>query len=272
MVADRTLAWDGLVNGRDLGGLVGAGGAIAFGRVVRSASVHTLSAAGWQELVDYGITTIVDLRSDGEVNKSPIEPGLRPSEVDIAQIPLEPPGYIEEWSARDDRWKLTTPLYFHEFLADHAHRVGSVLHAIASASAGGVLLHCQAGKDRAGLTVMMLLDLLGVDPDVIAADHWISFDRAEPVEVALGKAPSPESPVPIGPSTRPSCATSSTGTRQRPASPIRSPPTTSARRWTVGCAIPTPARSDSSQADPIAALLPVGRPAPPASAGSQPRV
>lgn len=91
--------------------------------------------------------------------------------------------------------ELATPHYLHEFMTDHAHRVGTVLEAIVDAEPGGVLIHCFSGRDRAGLTVAMLLDLLGVDHELIAADYWISFDRPQSVEAELGKPTSPvESP------------------------------------------------------------------------------
>ena len=60
---DRNLNWDGLLNGRDLAGIHTGHGPILQGRLVRSASVHTLSATGWQELLDHGIRSVVDLGS-----------------------------------------------------------------------------------------------------------------------------------------------------------------------------------------------------------------
>ena len=192
----RSLPWDGLLNGRDLGGIPTSHGAIEPRRLVRSASVHTLSGQGWHALVDHGIRTVIDLRHGWEIEEASTPAHLRRSEVEVVAVPLEPPGYIEAWSTRADRWKLTTPLYYHEFLAEHGHRVGTVLAAIAGARPGGVLLHCYSGRDRVGLSIAMLLDLLGVDHDIIAADHWLSFDRPRSVEADLGKAESPGKPTP----------------------------------------------------------------------------
>ncbi len=193
---DRVLRWDGLVNGRDLGGFATEHGPIQPHRLVRSASVHTLTATGWQALLGHGIRTIIDLRHEWEINEAPIPLDLHPSEVTIVQLPLEPAGYIEKWSKRGDQWKLATPHYLGEFMADHADRVGMVLEAMANAEPGGVLIHCFSGRDRAGLTVAMLLDLVGVEHELIAADYWISFDRPKSVEAELGlaKQSSQESP------------------------------------------------------------------------------
>lgn len=193
---DRGLSWDGLLNGRELGGIQTAHGPILDGRLVRSASVHTLGAAGWLELVDYGIRSVVDLRHDWEIGEAGIPANLRHTEVALLYQPVEPQGYVEAWSEREDRWKLSSPHYFDEFMAEHAHRVGDAIKAIASAPPGGVLVHCYAGKDRAGLTIAMILDLLDVDHETIIADHWISFDRARPLEAELGKTEASDKPPP----------------------------------------------------------------------------
>ncbi len=193
---DRSLAWDGLLNGRDLGGIHTAHGPIVPRRLVRSASVHTLSAAGWQQLVAHGIRTVVDLRSDREIQEAAVPAELRRDEVAMLHEPVEPPGYVAAWRQREDRWKLSSPFYFDEFMAEHADRVGAVIKAIAAAPPGGVLVHCYAGKDRAGLIVAMMLDLLGVDREAIIDDHWISFDRSRSIESHLGKAEAPGKPAP----------------------------------------------------------------------------
>ncbi len=193
---DRSLGWEGLLNGRELGGIPTAYGPILGGALVRSASVHTLGATGWRELQQHGIKSIVDLRHQWEIDEATIPAQLLPSEVALLHQPLEPAGYVETWSGRDDRWKLSSPHYFDEFMAEHALLVGDALAAVASAPPGGVLVHCYAGKDRAGLTIAMILDLLGVDHEIIIADHWISFDRARSLEAELGKQESPGKPAP----------------------------------------------------------------------------
>ncbi len=138
----------------------------------------------------------MDLRDDQEIEEAGVPPALRRGEVALMHQPLEPSGYVQAWSEREDRWKLSSPFYFDEFMTEHAHRVGSAITAIVTSPPGGVLVHCFAGKDRAGLTIAMILDLLGVDHETIVADHWISFDRARSLESELGKAEPPDKPEP----------------------------------------------------------------------------
>jgi protein tyrosine/serine phosphatase len=47
-------------------------------------------------------------------------------------------------------------------------------HAVACAVPGGVLIHCLAGKDRTGIAVALLLSVVGVDDEQIAADYALS--------------------------------------------------------------------------------------------------
>jgi protein-tyrosine phosphatase len=52
-----------------------------------------------------------------------------------------------------------------------------VLSAIARAEPGGVAFHCASGRDRAGQVTMLLLALVGVAVDQVAADYALSAQR-----------------------------------------------------------------------------------------------
>jgi protein-tyrosine phosphatase len=39
------------------------------------------------------------------------------------------------------------------------------------------VFHCAAGKDRTGVVAALVLDILGVDPEVIVADYMITKER-----------------------------------------------------------------------------------------------
>ncbi len=61
-----------------------------------------------------------------------------------------------------------------EFLERFPANFVAVVRAVADAPAGGVLVHCQGGKDRTGLVVALLLSLAGVPSNEIAADYAVS--------------------------------------------------------------------------------------------------
>lgn len=175
----RDLAWDGLLNARDLGGHpTEDDGETRFGQIVRADSVRRLTDAGWQALVDYGIRTIVDLRSDEELEADP------PAELPVEAVHVP---FLEE---REDVWKLveaasvraadhtdaTREVYL-IFLEHFRPNVAAAVRAVVEAPEGGVVVHCMGGKDRTGLTTAFLLRLAGVGIEDIAADYAISEER-----------------------------------------------------------------------------------------------
>ena len=183
MAVGRHLDWDGCYNVRDLGGLRAAGGRpIRRGAVVRSDAVSRLTAAGWSALHAHGVRTIVNLRDPTEY-----EPDVapRPAGLTTLTLPLEDRSDAEFW--RQWRDLSSTPLYYRPFLHHRPERVAAVFAAIAEASPGGVLLHCAAGRDRTGLIALVLLTLVGVSPEEIAADHALSAERLRLRSVHLGR-------------------------------------------------------------------------------------
>ncbi len=65
------LDWEGCFNVRDVGGLPTADGrATRFGILVRADSLARLTEAGCLAARDYGLATIVDLRSQREVDET----------------------------------------------------------------------------------------------------------------------------------------------------------------------------------------------------------
>lgn len=187
----RCLSWEGCYNVRDLGGLPTTDGyEIRWGAVVRSEAPHLLTADGWSALHDHGIRTIVDLRNDVEI-KPDVVP--RPASLPIVRQPLDAAEDAEFW----DRWatggQFGTPLYYRPFLDRFPHRIAGVLSAIAHARPGGVLVHCAVGRDRTGLVTLVLLALLGVAPEDIAADYVLSTHRLALMFARLGQ----EDPGPV---------------------------------------------------------------------------
>ena len=174
---ERALAWDGCLNVRDLGGHEAADGRrTRFGAVVRADSVRELSDAGWDALVDYGIRTVVDLRFHSELEADP----PREAPVAVVHISLLGEPDASDWpeieavaQSAGDPVAATRAVYL-EFLERFRERFAEAVAAVARAPDGGVLVHCQGGKDRTGLVVALLLRLSGVETDDVAADYAVS--------------------------------------------------------------------------------------------------
>ena len=182
MQRSRDLVWDGLLNVRDLGGHpTEDGGETRFGEIVRADTVRRLSEDGWQALLDYGIRTIVDLRTDGELQADP------PTELPVTAVHVP---FLEEddrvfrevdeaASAAPDHAAATRAVYL-IFLERFRSNVAAAITAIAEAPEGGVVVHCMGGKDRTGLATALLLRMSGVGIDEIAADYALSEERLKP--------------------------------------------------------------------------------------------
>ena len=182
VVASRDLVWEGCLNVRDLGGLPTEDGEeTRFGSVIRADSVGLLTGEGWQALLGAGVTRIVDLRADWEIDGDP------PRDLDVEVIHVPVLDHVDE-----DTWEEVRLLA--EGASSHAaateqvylrfldHCRPSFVEAVAAVatSPGPVVFHCHAGKDRTGLVAAILLRLAGVPVEVIAEDYALSGIRLEP--------------------------------------------------------------------------------------------
>jgi protein-tyrosine phosphatase len=152
---------------------------------VRADGLDRLSAAGWAALEAHGIRTVVDLRNDPELEAMP-DLVARPAGLTTARVPLDDVGDTELWQHIWDEELDGTPLYYRPFLDRKPERCAAAVAAIARAEPGGVVFHCGAGRDRTGLVTVLLLALVGVPPEEIAADYDLSNPRLGPMWAARG--------------------------------------------------------------------------------------
>jgi protein-tyrosine phosphatase len=159
------LLWPDCRNTRDLGGLPHPGGLTQSGLIVRSDNVSYLTPEGVQAMWDFGVTHVIDLRSESEVSQFP--------------SPFAAPDYGPEYVSRplvDDALALDlaeVPSMSDRYLMMLDRRqtaLGAIFTAMAQVG-GPVVFHCYAGKDRTGLVAAMALSLVGVDPGAIASDY-----------------------------------------------------------------------------------------------------
>lgn len=163
-----SLDWPDCLNARDLGGLPTADGRrIATGALIRSDNLTRLTAAGIAIVQAAGLGRIVDVRSSGECAHDPSP---------FAGESL----YCNRAVGRpDDPWDpaLSLGQNYVISLDLNPDLFAAAVEAIATAPAGGVVVHCHSGKDRAGTIVALVLSLAGVPVDAIAADYAAVSDR-----------------------------------------------------------------------------------------------
>ncbi len=174
---DPHLDWPNCINARDLGDLRTADGRVTTRRaVIRSDNPAYLTNAGWTALHDYGVRSIVALRTFGAEDAEP-DRRMVPRDVHIERVIVEDgtdPIFIERCI---DTGLWCTPMYFGEMLDHQPERCAAAVAAVAQAPPGGVVISCGRGCDRTGLVAFLLLAIVGVSAEDIAGDWAMSVDR-----------------------------------------------------------------------------------------------
>ena len=167
--------------------------------MIRSDNVASLTSEGRQAMIDYGVTTVIDLRSESEVKGSPGPPFSEfqsTSSLSPDGSTLGTPAYrnlplIDDATALVLNQAPTMPERYVLMIERRQRGMGAIFDAIAAAD-GPVLFHCFAGKDRTGLVAAMMLSIAGVEPEAIGADFAeTDLQLASRYEEWLAKA-SPE--------------------------------------------------------------------------------
>jgi protein-tyrosine phosphatase len=151
---------------------------------MRADALDGLSERGWRCLWEHGVRTIIDLRNDDE---RPPAPPLRPAGLRTLELPLDGVEQRDFWSVWGSGPQFATPLYYRAHLQAMPERTAAVVAAVARAGDGGVVVHCQSGRDRTGQVAMAILALVGVPAEEVAADYALSAERLRARQVARGQ-------------------------------------------------------------------------------------
>ncbi|MDQ1034883.1 protein-tyrosine phosphatase [Streptomyces sp. V3I8] len=173
----------GVRNFRDVGGLPTVDGRrLAYGRLFRSGHLAHATASDAAFLASLGLHTIFDFRNaaDHKLEGADVElPGVR-----NVNLPLsDPADGAEFWKmVRDGNLEQLRELLsdgraadrmigsYRTIIKDRTAEHRQVLHALAEGSVPA-LMHCAAGKDRAGLSVAVTLLAVGVEREAVMTDY-----------------------------------------------------------------------------------------------------
>ena len=172
----RALDVEGAYNVRDLGGYeTGDGRTTRWGKYLRADTLMNLTPAGVQTLVDYGVRNIIDLRRSNDLQFRP-SPFIGNEAVtyyhqnmsgDVALQRREELEGIEDAAERGGRG------YCH-ILEQRKHILHQIFSVLASPDGLPALVHCDAGKDRAGIAAALVLDICGVPRETIIEDYGLT--------------------------------------------------------------------------------------------------
>ena len=183
--AGRRVVFDGCLNFRDLGGLPASGAVVRRGRLYRSDSLHALTRADLDRLHgEVGIRTVIDLRMAEERDEHGPRPGHFRDHVQVLHHPLFT-AVLPEWT-QESGWAslhVGAERYL-AFLESGGDAVVQIVRAVGDPDMTPAVMHCQSGRDRTGIVAAVVLDVLGVDRDVIAADYEVTGRYVLDFEVA----------------------------------------------------------------------------------------
>ncbi len=181
-------------NIRDIGGYEAEDGkATRFGCLLRGSGLHNLDAAEWRKLTDYGVRTVLDLRSLAEIemNGDNVPEGvewfhcpLQRSQIDNKDISAS--------AAKAFKGSLTQG-YLDMVTENGDLLAAAVKQLIAGLEKGAVLFHCSAGKDRTGVLASTILYLCGVSDEDMIADYEITYTYNKKVLECMLETMDPES-------------------------------------------------------------------------------
>jgi protein-tyrosine phosphatase len=177
----RVVPLEGGVNFRDLGGYPTVdGGRVRWGLAFRSGALHRLTAADVAILSRLGLRVVYDLRTDPECDLAPsvLLDGVRFERLAIggdAARTRELTAPVLEGRPADIASDFLERLY--PAMAEAAApSFGRLLTRLAEPGGLPALFHCAAGKDRTGLSAVLLLSVLGVDEAAILDDYQLSAE------------------------------------------------------------------------------------------------
>jgi len=174
----RKLPFTGAHNFRDLGGYKTSDGkTVKWGKVYRSDNLHSLTDEDLKYMERLNIKSVVDFRSDEERNEEPdrLTPDMTPI---LLPIKFEPEGVTENLTRDLTFGNLDSSNLLRDFnvilVKEFTEEYKQFFRHIVDNGGEPFVLHCTAGKDRAGFGSAMILTVLGVPREKIIEDYLLT--------------------------------------------------------------------------------------------------
>jgi protein-tyrosine phosphatase len=162
---DRHLPLDGTRNVRDVGGYPAAGGRQTRWRtLLRSDELTRIPVSTADAFARLGLRQVIDLRWPEELEIAP-NAFRKSSTVRYTSIPL---------LADDPTPHAGLAGMYRHALDARGPQFAAVAWSLLADDGLPAVIGCAAGKDRTGVTIALLLDLLGVPREVIVEDYALS--------------------------------------------------------------------------------------------------
>ncbi len=168
----RRMDLEGVWNFRDLGGYVtGDGRRLRWRRLFRADGLDRLTEGDLHRVGALRLRTVVDLRTGDEVAKGRV--AVTAGHQSWHHLPM-----LDVLPPREDYEAWVGPANVAEqYLAmttSATDTIAAFLDLVCDPDAYPLVFHCFAGKDRTGILTALILGLLGVADEDIAADYALS--------------------------------------------------------------------------------------------------
>jgi len=177
IVGARLVEMDSIQNLRDIGGYNNSKDKmIRWGRIFRSGELASLSDWDSIRLDKLQIKTIIDLRSDQDVQEKPV----LYSNANIVHIPIaiegeeDLPARILEGRMRKGDALLYMQDQYLQFITKDREKYAQALDLFLDKDNYPIIFNCTLGKDRVGFLAALLLSALDIPDDIIVSDYTAS--------------------------------------------------------------------------------------------------
>ena len=172
--ANYAMNLDKANNVRDLGGYPAANGKhTRWGQFLRGDNPSSLTQFDLEKLYRYGVRLQIDLRSEAECRS---QPSALMNFKDIKYININ---MLDDFNSGTDGTGLPGDMadVYAKLLAYDGAKFASIMRKAISCPDDCVFINCTAGKDRTGVTAMLLLKIAGCGDDVIIADYAATYEN-----------------------------------------------------------------------------------------------
>lgn len=174
----RHLPMEGCFNFRDMGGYrTLSGKRVKWGQVFRSDELQNLTEKDLEYLDRIGLCTVVDFRSEQEMESAPDR--MPASVANRYELPIMPGNQSSVNGLEDDiieNGERFMEGINYSFVTDPGiiARYRTFFAILQDGNRLPLVFHCTAGKDRTGMGAALFLASLGVDEETIYEDYMLS--------------------------------------------------------------------------------------------------
>lgn len=208
LFSERTLPIEGLNNFRDFGGYTTTDGKqVKWGMLYRSNHLYNLNEQAVNYISHLGINSIIDYRTQNEINKSPnchvgenktyhLDATAQTAEL-AAQFAASPDNedkaliesvisHIPKELINGDGLQILEQ--YRQFVVSDKSKAAfkQMIDVLLDSHNAPNIQHCRGGKDRTGYGALLVLAMLGVPKETIVKDYMLThFNRLERNEVKM---------------------------------------------------------------------------------------